>query len=137
MFTVPFQTLLGIELLSAGDDAAEARLTARPDLCNSRGHVHGGAIASLLDTVVGSAAAFVPAGRLPTATMNLMVTYLEPAAGDLVATARVMRRGTRVAAVEGQVLNKSGTMVAHAVGTLRLLSAIPVEGPFVASKETA
>ena len=138
MIVVPYQTLLGIEVVSAGGDTSVVRLRDRPDLHNSRGHVHGGAIASMLDTAVGTASAFVAEGRLPTATINLMVTYLEPAIGDLTATAKVMRRGSRVVSVEAHVTDRDGKVCAHAVGTLRCLSSTPIAGPFVVSEtETA
>ena len=53
----PFAQELGIELVAIGDDRAELRLPWAPRLATMGEVVHGGAIATLLDTA-GMAAAW-------------------------------------------------------------------------------
>jgi uncharacterized protein (TIGR00369 family) len=118
-----FRDYLGMEVLSVGENTATLRLKDRPELHNGRGHIHGGAIAALVDMAVGNACRSPPEEDRPTATMSLTVTYLEPAAGDLVAIATVLRRGGGSAAAEARVTLQDGRLVAHAVGTVRRLSA--------------
>ena len=102
----PFVGHLGIELSSLGDGEAELTLPYRPELATMGDVVHGGAIATLIDTSAMAAAwagAEVPE-RLRGATVSLSVDYLAPADGqDLVASARVVRRGRRLVNVRVEV----------------------------------
>ena len=47
-----FPTLVGLELEEVRTDYARMRLPYRPELLQAQGIVHGGAIASLLDSVL-------------------------------------------------------------------------------------
>ena len=82
---------------------------------NPRGTVHGGLLATMLDTAMGNAVTEV-GGERPV-TVALTVTYLEPGrAGRLEATARVRKRGKRLLIVEGEV-TQDGDVLADALGT--------------------
>ncbi len=57
-------------------------------------------------------------GKQAPATIELKVTYLEPAPiGRLTATAQVRRAGKRITIVETEVAGADGEMVAHGIGT--------------------
>src|SRR3954465_5172949 len=95
--TFNFAEFLGMQL-GASEDSPEGRdsvvrLEATEHHLNIGGVVHGGVLASLIDTAMGRA---VPSGTdSSTATSQLTVTYLEPARpGRLVATARITKRGS-------------------------------------------
>ncbi len=51
----PFITALGLELLEWDDDGVVVRMPYQPDLTNSQGTSHGGALAALMDSA-GAAA---------------------------------------------------------------------------------
>jgi uncharacterized protein (TIGR00369 family) len=111
----PYARLLGLRYEEVRPDYARMRLPFRTELLQAEGVVHGGAIASLIDTVVVAA---VLSGleekprRL--STVELHVHFLEPARHeDLVAEARVRRRGKRLVFLEVDVRAESGTTVAH------------------------
>jgi len=92
----PFGRLVGLELVSAGDDRAELRLPFRADNATTGTVVHGGAIATLIDTAATAAAWATEFSEMPTkwGTAGLTVNYLRPADDtDLRATAAVTRRG--------------------------------------------
>ncbi len=99
----PLVRHLGIELEELGDGTARLRLPFRPELATMGTTVHGGAIATLLDTAAMAAAwagAPVPA-KLRGTTVALHVAYLAPADGaDLVAEATVLRRGRSISTVD-------------------------------------
>lgn len=118
----PFVGHLGIELSSLGDGEAELVLPYRPELATMGDVVHGGAIATLIDTSAMAAAwagAEVPE-RLRGATVSLSVDYLAPADGqDLVATAQVVRRGRRLVNVRVEVAAE-GSPVAIAIVTYQI-----------------
>jgi len=64
--------------------------------------VHGGVAAALMDTAGGLAVRSTLSGPLSTgvATIDLNVSYLRPATGDLVATADVVRSGRTIGVAE-------------------------------------
>jgi uncharacterized protein (TIGR00369 family) len=118
-----FADLLGLELGAAseapGDSDATVRLVADDRHLNLGGVVHGGVIATMLDTAMGRAVREVTDEK--TATSQLTVTYLDPAKpGLLVATARVRKRGSALTVVEAEV-EQDGKPVAHSLATFALL----------------
>lgn len=101
--TSPFAVLLGLEVVELSDGCAVLRMPFREQLVTIGRTVHGGALASLLDTTA-MAAAWCGAPepeRLQGSTIGLTVSYLEPAeAADVVAEGRVLRRGRSLAHVQ-------------------------------------
>jgi uncharacterized protein (TIGR00369 family) len=119
---VPFANLLGIELESFAAGVAVLGLPLHENLKQNSGVVHGGAIASLIDTATALAIiTLLPEGERVT-TVDLTITYLRPLiAGQATATAKVLRAGKRVIAVSAEVFGEDGSLVATALSTyLRL-----------------
>src|SRR5690606_23377837 len=89
----------------------------------SRGIVHGGVIATLVDVALGvSAATRLPAGYdIVTAQLNM--NFLKPArVGDvLTATGTVVHYGARTAVASVRVTNADDMLVATGMGTLMIL----------------
>ncbi len=118
----PFYRLIGLVVADAKDGAARVTLDATPGTANSRGEVHGGAIATLLDAaLVNAARSTMPAGSAA-ATVSLSVNYLAPGRGALSARGRVTRSGRSLVAAEAVVEDAAGNAVAQAIGTLRVLA---------------
>jgi len=118
----PFYRLLGLEA-EAGQPAgcSSIRLNSRPELENSRGEVHGGVVASMLDAAMGVAVRSLLTTGEGATTVSLTVNYLEPGRATLIAQGRVVRSGRTLASAEATVKDVSGRAVAHAVGTLRII----------------
>ena len=115
---VPFAKLLGIELMAAEPGAVTLGLRIRDDLRQIHGVLHGGAIASLIDT----ATAFAIVTQLTRAekftTVDLTVNYLKPLKdGTATAQARVVRAGRRLFTVTAEVRDDDGSLAAMAVST--------------------
>ena len=113
---VPYAKLLGLELGEVGRGVASVRLEVREELKQYQGVVHGGAVASLIDT----AAAFAVLTQLEinerVTTTDLTIHYLRPAnSGRLTATARIVRTGRRLVVLTVEVTNDQGILVATAV----------------------
>ncbi len=90
-------------------------------MLNPLGSVHGGAIATLLDSAVGCAVhTTLPVGVSYT-TLELKVNYVRAVsadAGELLAEGKVIHRGGRVATADGRLtIASSGKLVAHASTT--------------------
>ena len=118
----PFVGHVGIRLVSIEAGRAVLQLPFQESVVTIGNVVHGGAVASLIDTAAMVAAwsdADVPENLRGT-TVSLSVSYLAPAAGeDLQAEARVLRRGRNLAFVDVEVLAASGT-VAKGLVTYKL-----------------
>jgi uncharacterized protein (TIGR00369 family) len=114
--------LLGLEVVETEPDAAEVVLDADERHLNGHGTVHGGAIATLVDTAMGAAVFRDDTGDAAPVTVEMKVTYLEPAApGRITASATIRRRGKRIIIAEVDVTNADGDPVAHGIGTFTSL----------------
>ena len=96
-------------------------LRGREEFLNSRGDIHGGIVAALVDAAMGAAMRSAYTAGEGATTVSLTVNYLEPAREELIAEGRVVRAGRSLASVEVSVSDKSGRAVAHAIGTLRVI----------------
>jgi uncharacterized protein (TIGR00369 family) len=116
-----FAERLGAEVEVAGDGSARMRFTAREEHLNQAGTLHGGVLATLVDTAMGAAVrSATDDGDVP-ATSQLTVTYLRPGEpGDLTVTARVRTRGEHLTVCEADVEQADRSLV-HAVATFALL----------------
>jgi uncharacterized protein (TIGR00369 family) len=114
-----FTGMVGVERADGDDGRSVAILDAGDEHLNAHGTVHGGALATLADTAIGMAVAATPPGE-PAAspvTIEMKVTYLQPAtAGRVTATGVVRKRGRRITVVEAE-LTQDGEVVALALGT--------------------
>ena len=118
-----FQKLVGTEVLEADGGRAVVVLEAGEDHANRHGTVHGGAVATLVDSAMGAAVFSQFDGEQAPVTIEMKVTYLEPAPiGRLTATAEVRRAGKRITIVETEVMGADGEMVAHGIGTFTTVS---------------
>src|SRR3954452_14407298 len=109
-----FRELIGVIVTDHGDGRARAVLDANERHLNAHGTVHGGALATLCDSAMGTAVA--AAGAEAPVTVEMKVTYLRPGQrGEIAAVAQVRKRGKRVIVVEAEV-SQDGETVALASG---------------------
>jgi uncharacterized protein (TIGR00369 family) len=98
------------------------------DFYNPIGSVHGGWIATLLDSCVGCAVhAALPAGKGYT-TLELKVNYVRAVtrdSGPLRAEGKLIHLGGRVATAEGRLFDPSGRLYAHCSTTCLVLDLGP------------
>jgi uncharacterized protein (TIGR00369 family) len=121
--TRPFYRFMGLDV-KGGTTAGESRveLSTKPELANSRGDMHGGAIAALIDASVSVAVRSACTGGEGVATVSLTVNYAGPGRGTLVARGRALRVGRSIATAESTVTDADGNLVAHAIATLRVIA---------------
>lgn len=119
----PFVGHLGIQLVDMQPDVATLRLPFTDSLITIGTTIHGGAIASLIDTAAMVAAwsdASVSENPRGT-TVSLTVTYLAPAnSEDIQATARVLQRGRNIVFLDVEVQSVSGKSIARGLVTYKL-----------------
>jgi uncharacterized protein (TIGR00369 family) len=116
--SVPYAKFLGLELGEMKPGEANLHLEVRDELRQNQGVVHGGAVASLIDT----ASAFAVVTQLEpderVTTTDLTIHYLRPVtAGHLTATARTVRAGRRLFVLSVEVMDDQQRLIATAVTT--------------------
>lgn len=116
-----FAGSLGIRADGTDDGGARISLEVTDGHLNPAGTLHGGVLATLVDTAMGQAVRTVSGeGDVP-ATSQLTVTYLRPGKpGEVTVTARVRTRGEHLTVCEADV-EQDGKAIAHAVATFALL----------------
>jgi len=102
--TTYFPSFVGLELEEVRADYARMRLPFRPELNQPAGVIHGGAIATLIDTVVVPAVGSGYDDFMVMLTIDLQIRFLSAAtATDLVAEGWVTRRGRSMLFVAAEV----------------------------------
>jgi len=82
--------------------------------------IHGGAIASLIDTAALTALLTAP-DLQRTATIALTINYVNAGVhSDLIASARLRKRGRRIASLSVEVADEAGQLIADALVTFRI-----------------
>jgi uncharacterized protein (TIGR00369 family) len=116
-----FAERLGAVAEAAEDGSARISFQAKDEHLNQAGTLHGGVLATLVDTAMGVAVRSVTdEGDVP-ATSQLTVTYLRPGKpGELEVTAKVRTRGEHLTVCEAEV-EQDGRSLVHAVATFALL----------------
>src|SRR5580765_5967342 len=114
--SVPYAHLLGIELDEISEGAATLGLEIRHELTQNHGVVHGGAIASLIDTAMAFAIITLLAPQEKVTTVDLTISYLRPLRkGRATAKARVVRAGRRLFSVSADVFDEGGKLATTAL----------------------
>ena len=113
-----FQSLIGIEIDSIENGRAQIAINVEEKHLQQQGVVHGGVIATLVDTAVAIAiiGASEPGARFT--TVELKVNYLSPIRGGrVVADARLLRNGRQIVVAECDVVTSEGRLAAKGLLT--------------------
>jgi uncharacterized protein (TIGR00369 family) len=124
---IPFVELLGLELVKMEGGASELRYLPRPEHMNSFQVTHGGAIMTLLDVTLATAARSVDL-EIGVVTIEMKTTFMRPCTGQLTARGRLMHRTRSMAFSEGTIYDADGNACAHATGTFKYVKRQPT-GP--------
>ena len=116
----PFFKLIGLEVVDLEPGWSRTRLEHRPDLSQPAGILHGGVLASLIDT--GIAHALLLTDRFKelqkegggVVTIDLRVKYFRPVSGSAVTCdSTITRSGRKIIHAESVVTNHEGKEVAR------------------------
>ncbi len=121
-----FPRSLGIELDSIEHGRARLSLEVRRQHLQLAGIMHGGAIATLIDTAVAFAivGASKPGSRFT--TIEMKVNYLRPIReGRVVADAKLIRDGRRIVVSDCDVYDSEGKLSAKGLLTYMRLDETP------------
>jgi acyl-CoA thioesterase len=115
---VPFLKLLGIEVESVAPGTATLSVAVREELMRNDRIVHGGVMASLIDSAFAFAIIPMLSDGERTVTVDMTIHYLRPlSSGVAKATARIVRAGRRVITVSAELFDENEKLAATAVST--------------------
>lgn len=130
---IPFNQLLGFNIIKMDPQESEIQFQWKNELMGNpvQKILHGGVIASVLDMVGGVVAAANIIDNLPElkesliheklsrmSTIDLRTDFLRPGRGEqFIATARIIRKGSKVAVARMELHNEKGTHIAFGTGT--------------------
>jgi uncharacterized protein (TIGR00369 family) len=124
---IPFVAHLGfsLDVFDGGESAIS--YAPRPEHLNSFAVTHGGAVMTLLDVTMATAARSVQKD-MGVVTIEMKTSFMQPAPGDgstLTAKGRLMHRTATLAFTEATLYDTSGRACAHATGTFKYVKRLP------------
>lgn len=121
----PIADTLGFSLTEVGEGTAVFEIDCSEFHYNPIGTVHGGVIATLLDSAMSCAVhTLLPAGSGYT-TVEMKVNFVRPIlanTGPLRCLGSVVHGGRRIATAEGKLVDASGKLYAHGTTTCLIFS---------------
>jgi uncharacterized protein (TIGR00369 family) len=104
-------TLLGAELTHVAEGEVHIALAPRPELCQKNGHVHAGALASVLGSACAYAGMTVAPPGLDVLTVEFKVNFLRPAApaDRYVAIGKVTKVAEKLTMCRGEIIGEKGS----------------------------
>lgn len=117
-----YHELLGMHVVEWQKGRAVVELTIEPKHLNRSGNVHGGVLASMLDSALSLAGLHceVPGNIRRGMTLSLTTTFVGPARqGVLRATANVRGGGQKTYMSSGEIVDGTGNLVAMGEGAFR------------------
>ena len=115
---IPFVSHLGFELVRMEGGESELKFLPRNEHLNSFLVTHGGAIMTLLDVTLATAARSVDM-EIGVVTIEMKTTFMQPCKGLLTGKGRLMHRTKSMAFAEGTIYDVGGKACAHATGTFK------------------
>ena len=118
----PYPALIGLTIAALGFDSCRIDLTLRDDHLQPFGIVHGGVLATLIDTATFWAAFM----RLPEdaglVNVDLKLNYLKAVTrGQLRTDGQCLRAGRQISYTIASIYDEAGELVAHGTSTMMAL----------------
>jgi uncharacterized protein (TIGR00369 family) len=125
----PFFQLMEIEIGTYGNGEAELKMMVRPDMHNGVGWLQGGLFTALCDEAMALALFTVLEEETAIATISESTSFLQGVrSGKITASARVVKKGRRVAFMEGIVKSEDGTPLTETRASFAIMPS-PAEKP--------
>jgi uncharacterized protein (TIGR00369 family) len=120
----PIMSTLDIKPHQVSEGRVSFKLVPSEYHYNPIGTVHGGVISTLVDSAMACAVhTLLPKGTAYT-TLELKVNFIKPLksdTGEVICEGKIIHVGGRVATAEAKVIDKAGTLYAHATTTCLVL----------------
>ncbi|MCX7770214.1 MAG: PaaI family thioesterase [Proteobacteria bacterium] len=119
---ISFVKHLGIKITEISDNSAIGTMKITKKMKNYMELLHGGVVASLIDTVAFFPGKLLPAG-LTITTISLEVKYIRPVSvGEiLTAIANIVHLGKKIGVIEVDVFNSEDKLISKGIVTVLVL----------------
>jgi uncharacterized protein (TIGR00369 family) len=118
----PYPHLIGMRIAALDFDSCRIELDLEERHLQPFGIVHGGVLATLIDTATFWAGFMRQPEDAGLVNVDLKLNYLKSATkGHLRAEGRCLRAGRQISYAEASVLDEAGELVAHGTSTLMAL----------------
>jgi uncharacterized protein (TIGR00369 family) len=125
---IPFVTHLGFDLTVFAEGRSEIRYAPKAEHLNSFSVTHGGALMTLLDVTMATAARSV-SPEMGVVTVEMKTSFMQPAVqGQLTAKGELMHRTATLAFTQATVFDAEGKPCAHATGTFKYVKRLATGG---------
>jgi len=121
---IPFVRHLGFELTQFEGGHSEIHYAPKAEHLNSFSVTHGGALMTLLDVSMATAARSQQPD-LGIVTIEMKTSFMRPAVGPLVAKGELIHRTATMAFTQAFVFDANGRKCAHATGTFKFVKRVP------------
>lgn len=122
---MPFTKHLAMEFVEGGEGFARIRMRYQDENSTAGKALHGGALASLIDTTGAMAAwttAQIATPRYFGSTVGVNVNYLSGAIGeDVFGEGRILKRGKEIIYTDVRVTNEAGKLLAQGTVVYRIV----------------
>jgi acyl-CoA thioesterase len=119
----PFFKTMSIQLETTNETGSRLRIVYDDKHMNIWGNIHGGVIASLVDTTCGLSMVPLLNDDEMITTAGLQVRYLVPARNtDLVGQGRVVHRGKRLAYAEAYIFDEQERLIAKGHASFAIIN---------------
>src|SRR4030042_2555836 len=119
----PYYRHIRMALTEFTETGSKLEMEVKPEHKNLWGTMHGGALASIIDSACGLATVGVLLDTEAVVTLQLQVNYFAPVTqGKLTAYGKVVHRGRTTIATEAEVFDDAGALVAKG-GTVHYIKA--------------
>ena len=111
---------MNIRLLDVADGSATFEGNPSPKYYNPQMRLHGGYVATLIDSALGCAVQTKLPARVGYGTIELKVNYvrrIDADTGRLICTGNVIHSGRTMLTAEARVVDEQGKLYAHGSGT--------------------
>ena len=121
---IPFVSHLGFTLDRFEDGQSQLSYLPLPEHFNSFDVTHGGALMTLMDVTMATAARSVNQ-EMGVITIEMKTTFMQPARGLLTGKGRLIHRTGSMAFTEATIFDAEGRACAHATGTFKYVKRRP------------
>ncbi len=120
---IPFVAHMGFSLDACADGHSEISYAPLPEHQNSLGVTHGGAIMTLLDVSMATAARSDTPGQ-GVVTIEMKTSFMQAASGPLTARGQLLHRTATLAFTQSTIYDAKGRACAMALGTFKYLKEV-------------
>lgn len=110
----PVRRFLDFHIIELSADRCVMSIDFKPEFDNTTGAVHGGILAMLADTAAACALSTSFEGEMNFATSNLNIHFLRRANAAVIATASIIKKGSRVCVAGVEIHDAARLQIATA-----------------------